>query len=200
MKKRSRSHLRLVLVAVALSLLVLIGWSWLRSYTAYDSLALSPHPQTWQVHRIRLGHSGGSIVIRLGEVAFTKPPRIPPLPPYRRYKLEHAPAADFAAPNLPNNVLAFRYVARSAAPGFVYFAGDNPAMQPYGVVLRERWFLIRHWLALIFISPLLTWAFFDCVVERQRKRRERSGRCWRCGYDRRHSPDRCPECGAISRS
>jgi len=49
--------------------------------------------------------------------------------------------------------------------------------------------------ALLMALGPLAWLF---SAGRQRRRR-RAGRCQRCGYDLRATPDRCPECGAAQR-
>jgi hypothetical protein len=46
------------------------------------------------------------------------------------------------------------------------------------------------------------WPLTSIVVLFRRRRRlrrlARAGHCWRCGYDLRATPDRCPECGAVA--
>lgn len=54
-----------------------------------------------------------------------------------------------------------------------------------------------HWpfLAALYL-PSLTWAGVRVRRARVGRRRERMGLCLACGYDLRHSPGNCPECGA----
>ena len=49
-------------------------------------------------------------------------------------------------------------------------------------VAAPNWFLI----AMFLVLPVMRWL----------KRKPAPGRCARCGYDLRATPDRCPECGA----
>jgi hypothetical protein len=44
--------------------------------------------------------------------------------------------------------------------------------------------------------PLL-WCAAKAVRSAKRRQLRRQGRCSRCGYDMRATPDRCPECGAV---
>ncbi len=66
-----------------------------------------------------------------------------------------------------------------------------------GYTLAEgRLFVVPYWfLSLAFsIGPLL---WLRATLRRRRAGKRRSaGRCARCGYDLRATPDRCPECGA----
>jgi lipopolysaccharide biosynthesis regulator YciM len=48
--------------------------------------------------------------------------------------------------------------------------------------------------------PLATVALLLSLVAVRARRRVRDGRCGRCGYDLRATPERCPECGAAASS
>jgi len=53
------------------------------------------------------------------------------------------------------------------------------------------------WMCVVWSGALIiiTWRK---RVERVRRQRERDGLCPSCGYDLRATPDRCPECGAVT--
>jgi hypothetical protein len=53
--------------------------------------------------------------------------------------------------------------------------------------------VLPHWMLLALTIPLPAYL----LIARLR-RHERPGYCRTCGYDLRATPDRCPECGAIS--
>lgn len=47
----------------------------------------------------------------------------------------------------------------------------------------------------VFFAAVSAWAVRREMIVRQRKQRGRLNRCLACGYDLRHSPRQCPECG-----
>lgn len=53
--------------------------------------------------------------------------------------------------------------------------------------------IVRYWL--VFLLSLI-WPSIWAAAGLRRRRRMRQGRCRKCGYDLRASPERCPECGA----
>jgi hypothetical protein len=70
---------------------------------------------------------------------------------------------------------------------------------PGGRTQSECAFRVPYWAVtgLFAAPPLLALRLWRRRLRRQRRSR---GQCERCGYDLRATPDRCPECGAASRS
>ena len=78
---------------------------------------------------------------------------------------------------------------------YVYAGGDS--------VGRARWVRVHapHGMAAALAAlPFATAAAAGVLRWDRRRRRRRAGQCPRCGYDVRATPQRCPECGAVSRS
>jgi hypothetical protein len=78
---------------------------------------------------------------------------------------------------------AYVYVEKDVRSGIA--AGQGSLV----MVLMPYWVLV----GLLLIGPAV------CVVRwASRRRRFGEGRCQRCGYDLRASPEQCPECGAMA--
>src|ERR1051326_3740667 len=65
----------------------------------------------------------------------------------------------------------------------------GPKHQPYVQVAIPIWLP----LAIFGMLPLC-----QVILARRARGRKRSGRCPVCGYDRRATPNRCPECGTVA--
>jgi hypothetical protein len=70
--------------------------------------------------------------------------------------------------------LGFRWLTGNLAPGYSMWSVRIPL-----------WF------------PASVFALLPALWLAKRLRRPDNGRCPRCGYDLRATPDRCPECGTI---
>jgi hypothetical protein len=84
---------------------------------------------------------------------------------------------------------------------YSYTSGDPGAVQfgfaGFEVALSDReygfWFFaVPHWAIAVPLAAAAGWGWW---AGRRRSRREKAGRCLRCGYDLRASGERCPECG-----
>jgi hypothetical protein len=62
--------------------------------------------------------------------------------------------------------------------------------------VRVRGVVVPHWFPMILFATLPLTRLGRFI---RRRRRKVAGRCAKCGYDLRATPDRCPECGAITR-
>lgn len=74
-------------------------------------------------------------------------------------------------------------------PGFVYIEQDTAGSQ-FSFVQMRRIALV--WMLAFVVS---IWVLGSIWRRRRRELRRMRGRCIRCGYDLRATPDRCPECG-----
>ena len=63
----------------------------------------------------------------------------------------------------------------------------------------SEWFQIDHWTPILFLASLfIAGLIFQLYCRRiLPDRRAKQGLCPACGYDLRHTPDRCPECGTV---
>jgi len=63
------------------------------------------------------------------------------------------------------------------------------------VSATTRFVRVPHWFLLTACLPLPVVAVW---LRRRRRLRTSAGLCWRCGYDLRATPGRCPECGTAA--
>jgi hypothetical protein len=83
--------------------------------------------------------------------------------------------------------------------GFIYSSRDDGDMVSDSFGERIHWYrslVIPRWFTLGF--PLALFCVLSAIVVRRRwRRRFGPGKCQRCGYDLRATPDKCPECGTV---
>jgi hypothetical protein len=90
----------------------------------------------------------------------------------------------------------FQYTSFNPSPSdplvrkWLWAALPHGSRNPGGIIVHT-WFIFFPSLALFVLTTRR--AIRD-------RRAIREGRCAKCGYDLRATPDRCPECGTVSRS
>lgn len=102
----------------------------------------------------------------------------------------HAPGIDFVSDG---------FVSPTAGYGEP-LPGEMGPIRPLPEVGIVQWYLRVSYAWLIPAAVVLpAWSVRTMVRRRRRVRWQSQGRCERCGYDLRASPERCPECGSDAR-
>jgi hypothetical protein len=182
--KRRRSWIFWGLAAASLAPGVVAATLWVRSYTVADSWTVRlertvSDPNAEWTQRLFLTSDCGTLIISVEdqELSFT-PAHIRPVPPG----------------------LYFFHIARRPTTGyrgFGYFKNWKRASRAFpaagisGGMSSEFVFYFPP--AVLFVpGSFALWALV------RRRKPPMPGFCNACGYDLRATPDRCPECGAIS--
>jgi hypothetical protein len=169
---------------LSLALLPAVVAIWVRSYAALDSLTLtrrfgdpdaSGHGYTslslsWMLGTVSLG--GGTVLDRL--------------PPDERIFTWGSTRASMLL-RRESPWLQFRSTYSSVR--------EKPAGWSRGTVLRYWRVTVPCWAPALAALVLPASWLARRLAARRCTRRAALGRCTRCGYDLRNSPDRCPECG-----
>jgi hypothetical protein len=163
----------IITVAAALSAAVCVAASalWLRSYWRHDLVCLMFRaPAQYQCHSMRGTFQIHRMVFPPGEVD-NDPRYVRTVQAPRKVRLTRLRGEDLRDRRLgpfavQSGELTYHFV-QVAFPCWSVVA-TSAILPAYWLVLRRRW---------------------------RRQRLCAQGRCERCGYDVRASPDRCPECG-----
>ncbi len=185
-----RKRLPNFLAAASGVLCLLAAAGWVRSYLAFDFLsAVRDHPRDaqWlrQIYTCRASHGGA-------ELSYIRSLQTEP------DGVESLRAADRRDPHWlsvhePPRAYPFRY-GGYPQPGLGHLLGFEWEAGPmgFGAGSGDVWeaeIVLPYWLPVAATAVLpLQWGV-------RRLRRRPPGACESCGYDRRASPERCPECG-----
>ena len=163
-----RGRLFTFVAVAALLLCTGIVVLWVRSYFVSDAIGWS-----WETGAVQAGTASGRL--RLSQILLLDG---------SRYGLPH-----FAHAHYPPSIdpPTRRLPARWSNLGFGYEHQLRVGQNESRMVLLPLWFVVLGMMVL----PALWYV---------RRRGAASGTpiCQRCGYDLRATPDRCPECGAVS--
>jgi hypothetical protein len=173
----------------ALSLLLFVAAAGLcaRSLWSGDSASVR-----WTRHRAGTLSSdawdvisdGGGIVLRHTSVSSNNPVAIATIAGRR------PPGLSWDTGSMPPGDLWGKRPTAAAVPSCYVYSLRTPSP---GGAFTLRDLRVSYWVpcAALAVAPAVHF-----VTQDRRRRRLGAGRCGRCGYDLRATPDRCPECGA----
>jgi hypothetical protein len=176
-----RWHPRAAKVIAAICLIVSIGsaFVWFRSYFHGDEISFGNFAQASEFgsgRKVALCSKSQCLQLRVLRVDDTG---IPALNPWHFDHLVIKPSDDFTG----STPLAFECLSTSYPM--------TPTM-----TFTEHNLSVPDWLPTFLFLSLLVVPLRQIILHR---RLALVGRCCRCGYDLRATPDRCPECGTIRR-
>jgi hypothetical protein len=160
-----------------LSLLMSVGVAefWWRSNDTGDFVRWYAAP-----HNLEIRSNGGLLQIDYGTLI----------------SRDYAPPAGWEFSFWPNrNIVSSDDLRGGTVLGFRYQRWR--ANRPY-LVGEARIITFPYWAAMLCLSVAPIIAFASWWRSRIRRTRATAGKCSQCGYDLRATPERCPECGAIS--
>jgi hypothetical protein len=177
---RMRRALRILLyggMVTSLLLCVVSGVLWVRSYRVIDSMTWFPEGGSDRGY----GYVAGVGVLSLERVVLSRPVGAD----QREYASERVTARDRASHR--------RWMGADSWYGFGWLVINfvNPRAKLYGC---RQYLSVPYWF-LVLCAALLPAAK---LYRRLRGGGNMAGRCARCGYDLRATPERCPECGKIA--
>jgi hypothetical protein len=182
--KRVFRHLVVLCSAVSLMSCVVVGVLWVRSYRIEDTIE-----HFGATTGVRQAAASRGVLIFYEEhtvdpsLLYKEDPVISPFGlRYLGQDLGERPTIDNAGSDL---VFGF---------GRLRLIRHNGLREPWPNIVTIVTFPLWLIVAVLLILPLIA------AVRIQRHRRRLSaGRCKRCGYDLRASPERCPECGTSAK-
>jgi hypothetical protein len=199
---RKRALFKL-LAAGSFALLAALAVLWVRSYWRGDTVKYEARWRdgTHSVYRrLYVTSSGGGIAAARTSLAlddaFVVPPRVVGLSAVRPSPTR--PPRDWSVTSYANPGYPFKLgVAVSPAHhvGFQFYHA-RPSAGPNFV--NDEWRLVMpHWFPVL-AAAVVPVAWLSTRWRNRRRLALAAGRCARCGYDLRGTPERCPECGTPS--
>jgi hypothetical protein len=204
--------IRRAAVAIALLILMTVIAAWIRSYSCWDDIEYRRIVSAGGrgIYRIHTVYSSYGGVSSYGEDRPVIMPLAPSVTrratqqkdPLWRDGLSHTTGGHSINPRYPiadaGALTTTWYFGHGFQFGNCAYAAQFPYTGNDRVGMRA---VVPYWSLALVAAVLPGGAAAGAVMRMLRRRHRRAKRlCLRCGFDLRHSPDRCPECGTPAAS